>query len=75
MTFDITRAIEQATSVLDHQYINDIAPFDEINPSAENIAAWLYQRLSDALNDDRASVRAVVLWETNDFSVRYSEGS
>jgi len=44
-----------------------------INPTAENIAGWFYQGLSQALNDARVRVSAVTLWETERACVRYTE--
>jgi len=72
------RAIKQEAraiaKVLDHQYLNDIAPFDRINPTAENIAAYFFQQLSTRLNQlPDVKVAAVTLWETERASVRYSE--
>jgi len=59
---------------LDHRFLNEIPPFDQINPTAENISAYLYQRIGEALNDDNIQVHAVTLWETDRACVRYSEG-
>src|SRR2546421_1916216 len=42
---------------LDHQFINDLPPFDELNPSAENIAKYFYDRVSGGLKKDRKSTR------------------
>jgi len=58
---------------LDHKYLNDLTPFKERNPTAENIAAWFFRELSERLNDHNVSVDAVTLWETDTASVRYSE--
>jgi len=58
---------------LDHRNLNDIPPFDKVNPTAENIAAYLYRGLSDELNDERVAVSAVTLWETERACVRYTE--
>jgi len=58
---------------LDHRYLNDLAPFTEINPTAENIAAYFYRELAQALNDDRIRVHSVTLWETDRACVRYAE--
>jgi 6-pyruvoyltetrahydropterin/6-carboxytetrahydropterin synthase len=58
---------------LDHRYLNEISPFDTINPTAENIAAFLYQGLSDTLNSEHVRVSAVTLWETERACVRYTE--
>jgi 6-pyruvoyltetrahydropterin/6-carboxytetrahydropterin synthase len=48
---------------LDYGCINDIPPFDRINPSAENIAEWFHRELSAAVLDEAAVVKAVTIWE------------
>ena len=58
---------------LDHRYLNELEPFTDINPTAENIAAYLYREISAQLNTDTIKVSAVTLWETERACVRYSE--
>jgi 6-pyruvoyltetrahydropterin/6-carboxytetrahydropterin synthase len=58
---------------LDHRHLNEIEPFDIVNPTAENIAAYLYTQLSGSLNNARTRVGAVTLWETDRACVRYTE--
>lgn len=65
--------VRQATDELDHSYLNEIAPFDMINPTAENMAAYIYHRLSEALGNPRVRISAVTLWETERACVRYTE--
>jgi len=72
---DIRAATETLAGELDHRYLNEIPPFDTINPTAENVAAYFYERLSAVLNQERAKVSAVTIWETERCSVRYSESS
>jgi len=60
---------------LDHRYLNDLEPFDQINPTAENIAAYMYREISAKLNSDSVRVHAVTLWETDRACVRYCEES
>lgn len=67
------KATNEVCDRLDHQYLNDIAPFDMINPTAENIAAWLYGEIGRLVNTDHVKVRAVTLWETERACVRYCE--
>jgi len=40
---DLKAAMGEVVDRLDHQYLNDIAPFQEQNPSAENMARYFYQ--------------------------------
>lgn len=70
---EIKKCTKQVTAELDHRYINEIKPFDEINPTAENIAAYLYRGIGELINNDRVRVTAITLWETDRACVRYSE--
>jgi 6-pyruvoyltetrahydropterin/6-carboxytetrahydropterin synthase len=58
---------------LDHYNLNDQPPFDAINPTAENIAAYLYNELSQTLNSATVKVDAITLWETDRACVTYTE--
>ncbi|RKZ55088.1 MAG: 6-carboxytetrahydropterin synthase QueD, partial [Gammaproteobacteria bacterium] len=44
-----------------------------INPTAENIAAYMYKQISARINSDTIKVTALTLWETERACVRYSE--
>lgn len=69
----IKQAAREAAGELDHRYLNEVPPFDRLNPTAENMAAHLFGRLSQALNDGRVRVSSVTLWETERACVRYTE--
>jgi len=57
----------------DHQYLNEIAPFDTLNPTAENIAATIHKAVAEQLNDERVNVCATTIWETDRACARYTE--
>lgn len=65
------RKLEELAKKLDYGCINDVAPFDRINPSAENIAEWFHRELSAAVAGENADVRAVTIWEGPVNSVTY----
>ena len=65
------RKLEALARKLDYTLINDVPPFNEVNPSAENIAAWFHRQLSDAVSDENAVVTGVTIWEGPVNSVRY----
>ncbi len=69
----IRRAAREVVDRLDHRYLNETPPFDELNPTAEHIAAYIFRELAARLNDGRVRVCAVTVWETDRASVRYSE--
>jgi 6-pyruvoyltetrahydropterin/6-carboxytetrahydropterin synthase len=57
------RKLEALAKRLDYRCINDVAPFDTINPSAENIAQWFWRELSAEVAAESAVVSAVTVWE------------
>lgn len=69
----LKQAVQTVISDLDHRYLNDIPPFDRLNPTAENLAAHLYQALCRQVNNQCIRVAAVTLWETDRACVRYAE--
>ncbi len=69
----IKQATRQVVERLDHRNLNELPPFDRINPTAENIAAHLFRELEHRLNCERTRVSAVTLWETERACVRYTE--
>jgi 6-pyruvoyltetrahydropterin/6-carboxytetrahydropterin synthase len=61
---------------LDHQMINDLEPFTEVNPSAENLARYFYQQTSEqmrAMTGGRVRVKDCTLYETDTSFARYYE--
>jgi len=58
---------------LDHQYLNDIKPFDELNPTAENIAKYFFDEVGELINNKHVRVQQVTIWETPRACVTYSE--
>jgi 6-pyruvoyltetrahydropterin/6-carboxytetrahydropterin synthase len=65
------RKLEILAKKLDYGCINDVPPFDAINPSAENIAQWFHRELSAAVAGESALVTAVTVWEGPVNSVTY----
>ena len=61
---------------LDHLMINDIEPFNELNPSAENLARYFYQQTAQQLQEmtgGRVRVKDCTLFETDSSFARYYE--
>jgi len=70
---EIKNQTKEVANRLDHFYLNDIKPFDEINPTAENIAKYFFDELKKLINTDTVSVKEVTIWETPRSAVTYSE--
>lgn len=58
---------------LDHQYLNDLPAFREQNPSSENLARYLFERLGSVLNDEAVRVSRVSVWESDTSCASYFE--
>jgi len=70
---DVKKALGVALDEWDHKYINDIPPFDSLNPTTENLSRHLYGRLAAAMPDG-VRVTRVVLWESDGCSGAYVPG-
>jgi 6-pyruvoyltetrahydropterin/6-carboxytetrahydropterin synthase len=68
---DVKKLINRVVDRLDHQFINDLAPFDILNPSAENMAKYFYDEISAGLGSSQVRVGEVKIWETDTSSATY----
>ncbi len=59
--------------ILDHRHLNDIPPFDRLNPTSENIAAEIFRILDEQVRFEKGRLKMVELWETPTDMVRYGE--
>jgi 6-pyruvoyltetrahydropterin/6-carboxytetrahydropterin synthase len=71
---ELKRVVHTVLDRLDHQWLNDFAPFDELNPSAENISKYIYDEVKSELKHlPGARISSVKLWETDTASATYRE--
>jgi len=63
--------LKQALEKWDHYNLNDVVPFDSINPSSENVARILFEKMCQRLNSDRLHVSRVSISETCTAKVTY----
>lgn len=68
---ELDRVMIAAIEPLEHQHLNDVAPFDEINPSAENIAELIGQSVAKQLDDPRVFLKCCDVWENDLSRARY----
>lgn len=62
---EIKAVTHELLNGLDHHFLNDLPPFQEENPSSEHIARYLFHELGLRLNDDRARVSKISVWESD----------
>ncbi len=63
---DLKRITAEVLEKLDHAYLNDIAPFDRIEPSAENLAAHIFEQIDHELsaNGEKGVLHSVSVCES-----------
>ncbi|MBI2852329.1 MAG: 6-carboxytetrahydropterin synthase QueD [Chloroflexi bacterium] len=67
ISYDFTvlkKQVGEIVSRFDHVCLNDVPPFDGINPSSENIATTIYNELKSRLGNSSATIARVEVWET-----------
>jgi 6-pyruvoyltetrahydropterin/6-carboxytetrahydropterin synthase len=73
---ELKSVMNQVIDQLDHQYLNDIEPFREENPSAENIARHIYRSIKTGLLMEAGGsiqIKKVKVWETDSSAATYFE--
>jgi len=74
LAYDFTELKRQLVDILasfDHTCLNDSPPFDKLNPSSENIAATIYNRLKPQFKD-KVKISSIEVWESPQSYVTYS---
>ena len=62
----IKRLLRDISERLDHVFLNDIDPFDKVNPTAENMAVYICEKMQDGLKTPNpVEVAEVKVWETD----------
>jgi 6-pyruvoyltetrahydropterin/6-carboxytetrahydropterin synthase len=75
MLIDFSIAEKQLDSTLksfDHKYLNEVHPFNKINPTAENIAKHIFDILSAEFNTDDIFVSELTIWEDHTSCATYN---
>ena len=60
---ELKKVLRQTSEYFDHRFINDLKPFDQLNPSAENLAKYFYDEIQKELKG--STVSSVRVWETD----------
>jgi len=72
---ELKRVMREIIEKLDHRFLNDVPPFDELNPSAENMARYFFEemasRLAGGACENPVRVTEVKMWETETSTATY----
>jgi 6-pyruvoyltetrahydropterin/6-carboxytetrahydropterin synthase len=72
----LKNVLRPTVDYLDHQMINDLEPFTELNPSAENLAKFFFDKTSEqlqAMTEGRVRLKDCTVFETDTSFARYYE--
>ena len=69
---ELKKHLSEVIARFDHSCLNDVPPFDKLNPSAENIAADIYKGLESRLAGEPVKLTAVEVWESPQTGVSYT---
>jgi len=69
----LKQVIQGVIRSLDHRYLNEMPPFDSLNPSAENIARYIYDQASSQMKQppNGAAISSITVWETETTAATY----
>ncbi len=68
---EVKAATNRVLERLDHKLLNEVKPFDRINPSSENIARHVFESLSRELDNDAVKISRVTAWESDTACATY----
>lgn len=74
LAYDFTVLRSQLKEVLgkyDHHSLNEVPPFDKLNPSSENVARIIFEQL-EPLFGDSVIMDSVEVWESPESCAAYS---
>jgi 6-pyruvoyltetrahydropterin/6-carboxytetrahydropterin synthase len=66
----LKKHLKQILDELDHKYLNDTEYFSKVNPTSENMAQYIYNRLKESFGD---LVFKVIVWESENAAAEYFE--
>jgi 6-pyruvoyltetrahydropterin/6-carboxytetrahydropterin synthase len=67
---ELKRLLHGVMDRLDHEFLNDVAPFDAVNPTAENMAQYFHDEIARGLPPD-VRLTFVKIWETDTSTATY----
>jgi 6-pyruvoyltetrahydropterin/6-carboxytetrahydropterin synthase len=68
---EIKRTTQKVLERFDHRLLNEVEPFQSVNPSSENIARHIFDVLSSELNRGEVKVSRVAAWESETACATY----
>jgi 6-pyruvoyltetrahydropterin/6-carboxytetrahydropterin synthase len=65
------KVLRELVEPYEHALLNEISPFDDVNPTAENLARVVADALAARIDDGRVAVARVDVWENDTCCATY----
>ncbi|MGE4298440.1 MAG: 6-carboxytetrahydropterin synthase QueD [Desulfovibrionaceae bacterium] len=69
----LKRDLKEVLDLLDHTHLNEVPPFDAVNPSSENLARFIYRTIRPRVEAAGARMESVTVAERAAQSATYWE--
>ena len=69
----LKQKVEQVLKTLDHTYLNELPYFAKVEPSSENIARYIFEKMEKEVSRYRVKLKRVTAWESDTSSATYWE--
>ena len=76
LLYDFRNLKEDLRGVIDkfdHKHLNEVAPFDRLSPTGENLARFIYEELEERIGA-AVRLREVRVWESPQACIAYYRG-
>ena len=66
---------DETLEKLDHSFLNELSFFQDINPTSENIARFVYEKISEKIQSQSCKLKNVAVWESESAKAVYRGSS
>jgi len=70
---EIKKHAKEVVKELDHTFLNDHPHFQTANPTAENIAEYLFNQIQLRIETDQVRMHQITVWENDRNCVTFSQ--
>jgi len=68
----LKKVLEDILEDIDHKHLNNLSAFAGLNPTAENIAKYIFEKMDPRVKTAGVNMTSVKIWESDNAAVTYS---
>ena len=68
---EIKKLLNESLEELDHKHINELKYFKKVNPTSENLAQYIFNKISSRLPKGICKLKELTVWESDNCSATY----